>query len=306
METSIKLFIDHCTYERRLNAKTIKAYTIDLTQWKSFVIGESEVYEVELVTKEHIKKYVESLSSRSTSTIRRKVASLKAYFNYLEFEEILIVNPVRKVKLRFKQDRKLPNVLTTGELASILTVAHTAVNKAAYESGAYKVALRNLAILELMISTGIRVSEVSAIRRLDVNPSYSTVKIRGKGSKERLIPITNVHVQHILRRHARNEKQSMYLFENRMGKAMSTQSIRFMIQRYGRLARLARKVNPHDLRHSFATIMLEQQVDTRYIQQLLGHSSILTTQIYTSVSERMKSRALELGNPRNLIEVSAG
>jgi integrase/recombinase XerD len=306
METSIKQFINHCTFERRLDTKTIKAYTIDLRQWATFVQVDFNRYEVGSVTKEHIKKYVESLSSLATSTIRRKIASLKAYFNYLEFEDIVSVNPMRKVKLRFRQDKKLPNVLTPQELAVLLSYAHKRVSRAENRSSMYTVALRNLAILELMISTGIRVSEVAAIRRTDLSPGCHSVKIRGKGSKERLIPITNGHVQHVLKLHGKEQGRSIFFFENRLGKPISTQSIRFMIQLYGETSGIVKKVNPHDLRHSFATIMLEQQVDTRYIQQLLGHSSILTTQIYTSVSERMKSQALQLGNPRNLIEVNAG
>lgn len=297
-------FLFHCEIEKKLTEKTIKAYQTDLSQFAKFL----QAHEIEQVKKEELKQYLLELSKYSSRTMKRKVATLKAFYSYLEFEEKIEINPFRKVRVNIKLEQILPETLTISEITSMLKVAYLERSKIKREgSYAYKEKTRNIAILELLVASGMRVSELCSLRSYNVNADFTSVKIMGKGKKERIIPITNKATQLSLMENYQLFKEEIratsFVFINRFGRGLSEQSVRFMVRRYASLANIQRKVTPHLFRHSFATLLLEGDVDIRYIQHLLGHSSINVTQIYAHVNEKKKKELLTLKNPRNLMVI---
>lgn len=303
MKQIIKEYFLHCKYERKLNDKTIKAYKLDLDHFIKYLIHEEGINDLSKIDKKTLKAYIESISHYAHNTLKRKMASLNAFFNYQEFEDNIEFNPLRKIRLRIKAEKRIPKTLNNNELAKILEYAYKQIPSKRATLFQHQCALRNIAIIELMLSTGLRVSEVSNLKLKDFNHDFSLIGIIGKGNKERRIPITNEKVRLALRSHNAISNTENYFFSNRFKRRLSTQSIRTIIQNYGVNSSFREKVNPHTFRHSFATLLLERDTDIRYIQQFLGHSSIVTTQIYTNASERKKKQILSDKNPRNFIEV---
>lgn len=301
MTKEISQFIFHCEIEKKLNSKTIKAYTLDLTQFKSFV--QKEITEIR---KEDLKAFFLELSKYAPRTIKRKIATLKTFFSHLEFEEVIDANPFRKVRTKIKLDTILPNTLTIKEIKSILLCVYNHKYKITDVSVyRYKEVIRNIAILELLLASGIRVSELCSLKIKNISSDFSLVKVMGKGSKERIIPITNIETQKALKNNhtvfASEIESTSYMFINRFGNPLSEQSVRFMVKSYAKKAKIKRTITPHVFRHSFATLLLEEDVDIRYIQHLLGHSSINVTQIYTHVNEKKKKELLMIKSPRNFV-----
>jgi integrase/recombinase XerD len=304
MIEEVPSFLFHCEIEKKLTEKTLKAYQTDLSQFSKFL----RQHEIELVQKEELKKYLLELSKYSSRTMKRKVATLKAFYSYLEFEEKIEANPFRKVRVNIKLEQLLPETLTITEISSILKVAYLERLKVKDKrSYGYKEKARNIAILELLVASGMRVSELCSLRSYNVSVDFSSVKIMGKGKKERIIPITNAATQKALEENFQLFKEQIeatrFVFINRFGRGLSEQSVRFMVKHYAMLANIQRKVTPHLFRHSFATLLLEGDVDIRYIQHLLGHSSINVTQIYAHVNEKKKKELLTLKSPRNLMRI---
>ena len=163
--------------------------------------------------------------------------------------------------------------------------------------------LRNIAVLELLFASGMRVSELCSLKIDDINLVNGEIRIWGKGSKERIVTIANPDVLKIIREYQlnlnRQNKSIDYLFINRKGNRLSEQSVRIIINKYTKIANINKHLTPHMFRHSFATLLLEEDVDIRYIQQILGHSSITTTQIYTHVSTKKQNDILTIKHPRN-------
>ena len=304
MIKEVPSFLFHCEIEKKLTEKTLKAYQTDLMQFSKFL----QEHEIEFVQKEELKRYLLELSKYSSRTMKRKVATLKAFYSYLEFEEKIELNPFRKVRVNIKLEQVLPETLTISEISSILRVAYLELAKVRdHASYTFKEKTRNIAILELLIASGMRVSELCSLRSYNVSDNYTSVKIMGKGKKERIIPITNQATKDALDQNHQLFKSQIeetnYVFINRFGRGLSEQSVRFMVKRYAILANIQRNVTPHLFRHSFATLLLEGDVDIRYIQHLLGHSSINVTQIYAHVNEKKKKELLTLKSPRNLMMV---
>jgi integrase/recombinase XerD len=304
MIEEVPSFLFHCEIEKKLTEKTLKAYQTDLSQFSKFL----QQHQIELVQKEELKKYLLELSKYSSRTMKRKVATLKAFYSYLEFEEKIEANPFRKVRVNIKLEQLLPETLTISEISAILKVAYLErLRVKDKKSYAYKEKTRNVAIIELLVASGMRVSELCSLRSYNVSVDFSSVKIMGKGKKERIIPITNAATQKALEENFQLFKEQIettsFVFINRFGRGLSEQSVRFMVKHYAMLANIQRKVTPHLFRHSFATLLLEGDVDIRYIQHLLGHSSINVTQIYAHVNEKKKKELLRLKSPRNLMQV---
>ncbi|WP_298754878.1 tyrosine-type recombinase/integrase [uncultured Psychroserpens sp.] len=302
MTNQIIAFIFHCKVEKKLSSKTIKAYETDLRQFKDFI----NFKDTKSIGKEELKSYFLYLSKFSKKTIKRKIATLKIFFSYLEFEEIIVNNPFRKVRIKIKDDLILPKILSIGEITEILKILYISKNDISNtKSYAYKEIIRNIAVIELLFASGIRVSELCSLRISNIDNNFSLIKIQGKGNKERTIPITNSATQNALKATHSNFKKSIrkqsYLFINRLGNPLSEQSVRLLVKRLAKEAKIDRNITPHVFRHSFATLLLEEDADIRYIQHLLGHSSIMVTQIYTHVNERKKTELLTSKNPRNLI-----
>ncbi len=304
MKDHILTFIFHCKIEKKLSEKTIKAYETDLKQFENFI----DIEDTKDIGKEELKSYFLYLSKFARKTIKRKIATLKTFFSYLEFEEIIENNPFRKVRIKIKNDLILPKILSVKEIEQILKILYEAKNRISdTKSYTYKEIVRNIAVVELLFASGIRVSELCTLKRSNVAHDFSLIKIQGKGNKERTIPITNKATRNALRANYNNFEQSIikqsYLFINRFGNPLSEQSVRLLVKKIAQKAQIKRNITPHVFRHSFATLLLEEDADIRYIQHLLGHSSIMVTQIYTHVNESKKTKLLTLKNPRNLISI---
>lgn len=303
MDTHIAHYIDHCKYQKGLSPQTIKAYEIDLNQFSAFVHGSDDYY-----IKETLQTYIAHLHSKyKIKSVKRKIATLKAFFSFLEFEELIDTNPFRKMQIRLHEPFLLPRTIPLSTIDSILQCAYC--RKPLFKSGTYQYSsvLRDIAVLELLFATGMRVSELCSLRPAAVNLTDGTIKIYGKGSKERIIQIGNKSVLSAVAIYHQTFSSAIaksgWFFVNRLGSQLSDQSVRFMIQKYTALAGIDQHITPHMFRHSFATLLLEEDVDIRYIQQLLGHSSITTTQIYTHVTSKKQRDILTTKHPRNKISI---
>lgn len=304
IDEAAKAFLFHCNYEKKLSSKTLKAYGSDCRQFLAFLAKEKHPKELLLIDKHIIKLYLFHLDGAKPKTLKRKVATLKAMFNFLEFEDEIQVNPFRKLRIQIKEPKMLPRVMTLAEVNAILSHAQKEVvnKKHGSRSVLHKERVRNRAILELMFATGMRVSEVCVLRPADVDLHSGQIRIMGKGSRQRIIQICHEDVLRALTNYntaqfSRAKKKS-YFFLSRRKSRLSEQSVRNMIKQYAKKSGIDKHITPHTFRHSFATLLLEQDVDIKYIQQFLGHSSINTTQIYTHVNANKQKEIMETKHPR--------
>lgn len=291
-------YLNYCRWQKGLNAKTLKAYRIDLGQFLVFM-GESDL------DRKSLNSFVVWLHEKyKPKSIKRKLASVKAFCSYLVYEGILGDNPFDRMQIKIKEPKKLPRTIPLAEIEGILTAAYDGVREDLTQHQ-YRFALRDVAVIELLFATGIRVSELCGLEAGNVNLADGVIKIYGKGARERVIQIANPSVRKALSRYydsfAEEIADTDYFFLNRCRQRLSEQSVRSMIQKYAELAGVRVRVTPHMFRHSFATYLLEEDVDIRYIQALLGHSSIVTTQIYTQVASKKQGDILARKHPRNKI-----
>ena len=299
LQEKVKPYLEYCTYRKELDAKTVKAYRIDLTQFFSYVQSTEP-------EKETIEQYITELHKKyKQKTIKRKIASIKAFYSYLEEEELVEQNPFRKIKVKFKETIILPRIIPREEIEQLLNYIYASLSSL---SGIqYKHSLRDAAVIEVFFATGARVYEISNIRVENINLNSGLIRIMGKGGKERYIQISNTAVLDILRKYyAENEpeiKKSGYFFINNRGNRYTEQSIRFMLKKYTLKAGIQRTITPHMFRHSFATYLIEEGVDVSCVQQILGHSSIKTTQIYIHVAAKKQADILRELHPRTNMNI---
>lgn len=305
IQKSVKEFLRHCKNEKKLSNKTIKAYTTDLTQLIAFLKKQKYSLHLKKISKNELRDFFESLRELKPKSIKRKIATLKAMFTFMEFEEHIESNPFRKLKLQIKEPRKLPNVMNIQEVNSIFQVVYKR-RKPDFNSNSYShfESIRNIAIIELLFATGARVSEIADLKKENINLETGLINIRGKGDKERIIQICHPETLYILKEYFliwKNFTPSYmgFFLINRLGKKLSDQSIRNLVKALTLKAGVQRKITPHTFRHTFATLLLENDVDIKYISSLLGHSSIMTTQIYTYVNSQKQKQILITKHPRN-------
>ena len=301
ISTHVSHYIDHCRFQKGLSPQTLKAYQIDLNQFVAFAPVPGNGY-----TKENVQAYIAYLHSKyKIKSVKRKIATLKAFFNYLEFEELIDRNPFRKMQIRLHEPFLLPRTIPLSSIDAILQCAYHQKSLLKNNLYQHRSTQRDIAVLELLFASGMRVSELCTLQPSSVDLANSTIKIYGKGAKERIIQIGNTAVLAALSAYyqAFSEEitKSGWFFTNRLGSQLSDQSVRLMIQKYTMIAGIEQHITPHMFRHSFATLLLEEDVDIRYIQQLLGHSSITTTQIYTHVTSKKQRDILTAKHPRNKI-----
>lgn len=298
-------YMEYCQYRKRLDSKTLKAYRIDLMQYLNFSSEFNNPLSLEsldcFLTYLH-KQY-------KPKTIKRKIASLKAFFHYLEYRDLLEVNPFKKLDIRFREAKLLPKTIPFHSIQLFLTTLYIQKDSAKSEYQ-LRCCIRDIAVMELLFATGMRISELCSLRPDALDLESRNVRIYGKGAKERILQIGNPDVIAALDLYRQTFEEDIaacgYFFVNRLQHKLSDQSVRFMIQRYAQLAGIEQHITPHMFRHSFATLLLEQNVDIRYIQQMLGHSSINTTEIYTHVSNMKQKEILVNRHPRNLMRVNEG
>lgn len=303
----IEEYLLKCKYQKNLDNKTIKAYKIDLIQFETFSRNKSDC-----MSKECIENFLSDLNCKqyAVKTVKRKVASLKAFFSYLNDEEIVLFNPFNKIKIKLREPLVLPKTISKKNLSMIFNYIEDNLESIKIHSYRYKEMVRDRLILELLITTGIRVSELSNLKKDDVMFSMNIIKIYGKGSRERIIPIyyrtLMDSIQLYLTAFSEELIESEYFFLNKRKKRLSAQSVRNMLKKYCVLLNINQNITPHMFRHTFATMLLDQDVDCRYIQRILGHSSILTTQIYTHVTSNKLNQIMRYKNPRSKIGSNKG
>lgn len=302
--TAVEEFLRHCKFDKNLNFKTIKHYRIDLMQLISFLTENNYSLEITNVSKNELRKFIEDISTLKPKSIKRKVATIKAMFNYLEYEDIIISNPFRKMRIQIKEPKKLPQVMNLEEITEIFKQVYKQFQAVKItNSYSYFETLRNLVLVELLFATGARVSEIAYLKKENINILTGTVIIMGKGSRERFIQICNDETLKILKDYyevfySKINSSGGYFLINRQGGKLSDQSIRTIVKNLAKNACIQKHITPHVFRHTFATLLLEKDVDIKYIQSLLGHSSIMTTQIYTQVNHEKQKQILNTKHPR--------
>lgn len=298
----VENYLEYCEYRKELDKKTLKAYRIDLNQYfESLNCEEPEKAEIE--------NYITDLHKRyKQKTVKRKIASIKAFYNYLEEEELIRENPFRRIKVKFKETMLLPRIIPREEIEQLLNCMYTYPEKRSEEESKYW--FRDIAVVETLFATGARVYEVSNIRADCVNLNSGLIRIMGKGGKERYVQIGEESIIKILKKYynynERAIKESGYFFVNRRGNQFSEQSIRLMIKKYTKSAEIERNITPHMFRHSMATYLIEEGVDISCVQQILGHSSINTTQIYIHVAAKKQAEMLKSKHPRKKMNIVSG
>lgn len=304
LDNHIELYLDYCKYRKRLDSKTLKAYRIDLKQYAAYSNTSYDFY-----SRNILDSYITILHKQyKPKTVKRKIASLKAFFHYLSYREILSENPFDKLDIRFREAKLLPKTIPFHSLQTFLSTLYAQKELAPTEYQKH-CCIRDIAVIELLFATGMRISELCSLKPQNIDLENNTIRIYGKGAKERILQVGNPDVLSALRLYNAVFRKDIetcgYFFVNRLCHKLSDQSVRFMIDRYARLANLEQHITPHMFRHSFATLLLEQDVDIRYIQQMLGHSSISTTEIYTHVSNGKQKDILFHRHPRNFMEIGA-
>jgi integrase/recombinase XerD len=301
---AVKSFLFHCQFEKNLSPKTLSAYALDLRQFSASLAGGGQTL-LTVIGKPQLREYIQRLfDTLAVKSIKRKVATLKAFFHYLEREDVIVASPFRRMQIRIREPKRLPRTLTLAQLERILTTAYreaAALDAAGQEPS--PALMRDVAVMELLFATGARVSELCNLKRDSVDLVNGTVRIFGKGRRERVIHVGDEEVLHALRCyisavHGPTLEPDGFFFQNRMGGRLSEQSVRTILRKRVAGAGLDVRVTPHVFRHSVATLLLEEGVDIRYIQQFLGHSSITTTQIYTHVHDSAQKRIIATQHPR--------
>lgn len=307
LQEAVSQFLFHCRYEKNLSPKTLKAYSIDLRQFMEHLAERLGITGLAEVDKTALRAYIKSLfGPLKEKSVKRKVATLKALFHFLEREDAIAVNPFRKMDVRIKETRRLPRTIPLADLKRLFQ--HLYRLKRGHpdpESHAYRALVRDIAVLETLFATGARVAEVCNLRDEDVDLRRGRVKILGKGGRERILQLCDEEALASIRDYrslwAEELEGNGYFFHNRRGGRLSEQSVRAMLRRWS--PEVGQRITPHMLRHSVATLLLEEGVDIRYIQTILGHSSILTTQIYTQVPHGQQQRVLAAKHPRRRFRV---
>ena len=305
LRSYISEYIEYCEYRKRLDSKTLKAYKIDLKQFEIFCTDLSDCF-----AKNVVDDFITNLHKQyRPKTVKRKIASLKAFFHHMEYRELLNENPFAKLDIRFREAKLLPKTIPFHSIQTFLSTLYAQKELAGSEYQLH-CCIRDIAVIELLFATGMRISELCSLKPSDIDFESSNILIYGKGAKERIIQLGNQEVISALVLYQETFKKDIeicgYFFVNRLHHKLSDQSVRFMINHYAELAGISQHITPHMFRHSFATLLLEQDVDIRYIQRMLGHSSISTTEIYTHVSSRKQKDILVNKHPRNQMNINKG
>ena len=297
MEKSIPRFLRYLKVERNSSDLTIKSYREDLELLHEYLCDSlgrspspSELAPLDL------RKYVSALheAGYAKSSVARRLASMRSYFRFAQREGLCDSNPAKPLR-NPRRERKLPHFLSGREIGKLLSAPPRTE----------PMGLRDRAIFETLYSAGLRVSELVGINLSDLDLEDGLVRVRGKGKRERLAPLGSYAVKAIrawLKKRTPAKQQSKVeasaVFLNKFGKRLTTRSIGRMLEKYLKITGLDTRTSPHTLRHSFATHLLDGGADIRSVQELLGHKSLVTTQIYTHVSTAGLRKAYEKAHPR--------
>ncbi len=298
LELQIQKYLDTCEFERELSSHTLKAYRIDLIQFLSFSKGH-------MVNRELLGQYIKHLNQHfSPRSVKRKIASVRAFFSALEEDEEIEDNPFKKIRIRVQPPKQLPRTIPENIIESLLQNAYQAYTPQK------RLILRDVFVFELLFGTGIRVSELCMLspESFLLSMDHLCLIIHGKGNKERTLQVSAGPLLALAQRYYQEFAVEIHgnnrIMINNRGLPLSPQSVRRIISKYTKSAGIRINITPHMFRHTFATSLLDAGVDIRYIQSMLGHSSISTTQIYTHVTTRQQTLLLAQNHPRNKMDLS--
>ena len=289
MNNEINDYINYLKIERQLSPNTIDSYTRDLEDFYKFT-GKSYKF----VVKDDFINYIAYLNKKiSARSINRHIVSIKNYFKFLERNNLITNNPTVDIS-GLKMPKKMPRILSEEDINNLLDLPL----EDAYD-------YRNKAMLELMYSSGLRVSELLSLEVNNIDFNMNLVRVYGKGSKERIVPIDDIATKYlfeyinIYRNTLLKNKESDILFLNSRGSKLSRQGFFKILKEIAREKGIKKELSPHTIRHSFATHLLNNGADLRSIQTMLGHENIETTQIYTHVSNNYVKENYEAAHPRS-------
>ena len=299
VQQAIVEFLEHGQSVRNLSDRTLRAYQSDLTQFHVQMKQE----ETASITPEHLETYLDKLGDgpyRDTS-IRRKVAALKVFFRFLEERGIVNESPARRLKIKHPIENRVPTVLSAREIRALLTAPKEQISEMSsmrdHSAGGrnrYFCAVRDNVILELLFSTGIRIGELVALNLSDVELEKLEIQITGRGTRGRIVPLSQEVIEGLMTYlELRGDRitESSALFVGRSGTRLTIYSIENIFKKHVRLAEIKRHITPHSLRHTMAAMLVSSGTDIREIQEILGHASILSTQVYTRLPIKHRSRS---------------
>jgi len=286
-------FLNYLIIERGLSLNTKENYAHDLKKYIEF-LKEKKRGDFSEVLKEDIQLYLISLyeAGLNTKTAARHLSAIRHFHDYLFIEKITHENPCQLIDSP-KMSHKLPEILSVTEVTKLLD---------SFTDETFQ-EIRNKAMVELLYASGLRVSELLDLKVEDLYLSMSFIKCQGKGEKERLVPIGEIATESLnlyleYSRPKLVKKPNQYLFLNRFGESMSRQGFWKLLKKQAQIAGITKPLSPHKLRHSFATHLIENGADLRFVQEMLGHSDISTTQIYTHISKQHLRKVIEETHPR--------
>lgn len=278
---AIKEYKTYLIVEKGVSQNTINSYLSDLQSFFTYLENNYDIHYIEDISKEYIRQYLKSLSHLSSATVSRKIISLRNFFKFMIKEEVINTHIMAVFELP-KPEKKLPQVLSVEEMNQMLN----SIEMTDFISA------RNRAMVELLYASGIRVSELVNLQLSQINLKMMYLKVIGKGNKERLIPL-NHYVCQIINKYIvdfRNPmldfKTNPYLFFNKKLQPLSRENFYRILKQIAQKAGISKKISPHTIRHTYATHLLENDADLRSIQELLGHSDISTTTIYTHITDK--------------------
>lgn len=303
MKICIGEYLKTCSWRSNLSGKTIKAYRLDLEQFERM----ARTRVVERIGRSDIERYVGELQGmRKPASIKRKMAVMRVFFRFLE-DEYGVENPFARTRFKIREPLPLPKTIPLYKIETLLSVVYEKLFSHKKESKRYGELLRDITVLELLFATGVRVSELCGLTTRSIDLVDGVIQIKGKGGKMRVVHVCNPAVLRLLTdyslRFSKPIAQTGFFFINRIGAPLLPASVRAMLRRRAKEAGIDSRITPHMFRHSFATLLLEADVDIRYIQQFLGHSSITTTQIYTHVTSAKQRSILSEKHPRNKLNI---
>ena len=295
METHFHDFLTMLRVERNVSTHTMDAYKRDINQYLMY-LGDLDIKKLSDVKSTHIRDYIRVLSDggMAPASISRIISSIRTYYRFLSSENILDENPVLLIN-NPKLPKKLPDVLSEKEISLI-------INAIQESSQFYQ---RDKAIIELLYSCGIRVTELCNLVMSNLFIDEDLIRVMGKGNKERLLPLgvrskkyLDDYIKHSRNSHIKKSGSS-FVFVSRNGNQLTRAMINIILNKWTQVSGLKKSVSPHKLRHSFATHLLEGGADLRFVQALLGHSDISTTQIYTHIDKHYLKEVYKIHHPRS-------
>jgi integrase/recombinase XerD len=294
MQRQLESYTNYLVVEKGLSANTLESYKRDLVKFIDFM-KKNNIIKPEEVNRDALNLFIMELrkKGRATSTISRCMASIRSFFNFLLNEGVIDDNPALDLESP-RIEKKLPRVLTTKEVDLLLCQPKPGEQHA----------LRDRAMLELLYASGIRVSELIDLNLSDFNPEVGYLRCRGKGMKERIVPIGSIAINHVneylnnCRNKLLRKNGEVALFVNHHGARLTRQGFWKILKKYARKSNINGEITPHTLRHSFATHLIENGADLRSVQEMLGHSDISTTQIYTQITRRKIREVYDKSHPR--------